>query len=127
MRIFRLLILLSLVFQTGCATLSKEDCAKADWAQIGHDDGAKGKRPEEFLKHRNACATHNIKADVETYQKSWANALLDEYCTEGRGFTLGRTGKIYHKICPKEVEYAFLKGYKRGRHLFFSAQDHEHQ
>ena len=125
MNIFRFLFLMIILFQVGCATLSKEECEKADWAKIGYEDGVTGEKPEKFLKHRKACAAYNVTADVEAYQKSRATALLDEYCTEGRGFTLGRTGKLYHKVCPKSVEYFFLMGYNRGRHLYKAAEGHE--
>ena len=84
----------------------------------------KGKKPEEFLKHRKACAAHNITADVEVYQKSRATALLDECCAEDRGFTLGVKGKFFHDVFPKPFEYSFLKGYNRGRHLYQEEQEH---
>lgn len=118
------LLLLAILYLSGCATLSKDDCQKADWAKIGYDDGYAGKKPEEFLKHKKACAAHGITADVKAYQKSRADALLDEYCTESRGFTLGRNGKLYHDVCPEPVEYAFKKGYNRGRKLYDEEQAH---
>ena len=125
MLIKRIGFLLAVGSLLGCATLSKEDCLNADWEKIGYEDGSQGKEPESFLEHRKACAAHGVAANVEAYQKSWAQALLDEYCTEERGFTLGRTGKSYKDVCPAEFETVFLTGYNRGRRLFKAAEGHE--
>lgn len=125
MAIYRMVVLLFVSLLAGCASMSKDDCVNADWSKIGHDDGVKGQKPEAFKRYQSSCSKHGVTADANQYNKAWAQAIVNEYCTEERGFTLGRNGKIYRDVCPAEVEPIFLRGYKRGRQLYKAAEGHE--
>jgi ribosome modulation factor len=104
-----------LVLSQGCATLSKQDCETADWTKIGHDDGYQGKPHDEFLKHQAACKKHGIQANLDVYKVSYSRAMVEEYCTESRGYKLGSEGRTYKNVCPKQIESEFLKGYLEGK------------
>lgn len=46
---------------------------------------------------------------------------VKEFCEADNGFSVGSSGKIYSKICPPEMEKAFLKEYNRGRKKYLQA------
>ncbi|CAN5656051.1 hypothetical protein BH10BDE1_BH10BDE1_26920 [soil metagenome] len=43
-----------------------------------------------------------------------------EYCQKSNGYTAGAGGKDYNKICPKELERAFLPEFNRGRKKYLT-------
>jgi hypothetical protein len=43
------------------------------------------------------------------------NAGVLDYCKRENGYGAGASGKVYQKICPSELEKAFLPEYNRGR------------
>lgn len=46
---------------------------------------------------------------------------VKEFCAQDNGFQVGASGKVYNKICPPEMEKAFLKEYNRGRKKYLQA------
>jgi hypothetical protein len=44
------------------------------------------------------------------------------FCQANNGFPFGSTGKVYSGVCPKNLEPAFLKEYRRGRKVFVVQQ-----
>lgn len=40
---------------------------------------------------------------------------VKEFCQADNGFGVGSSGRVYNKICPPEMEKAFLKEFNRGR------------
>jgi ribosome modulation factor len=114
-----------LVLAQGCATLSKQDCETADWAKIGYDDGYQGKPHDTFLKHKEACNKHGIVANLDVYKVSYSQALVEEYCTESRGYNLGLEGRKYNDVCPKQIESEFLTGYRAGRQEYILRKERE--
>ena len=47
---------------------------------------------------------------------------VDVFCQAGNGYPIGASGRVYNQICPKKLESAFLKEYRRGRRIYL---DHE--
>jgi hypothetical protein len=111
------LCILILLGVSSCATMNKSECQEADWQVIGLEDGAKG-RPISYIgNHREACAEHGVKPDLEQY-KIGRKAGLKQYCTYQNGFSRGRSGYSYNDACQAELQGEFLAGYNMGRELF---------
>jgi hypothetical protein len=106
----------------GCASVSKDDCLVTDWYEIGRMDGMQGK-PRTVLQNRaKACLEHGINADRLAYYQGHDEGLK-HYCTEQRGFELGRMGLAYRSVCPVNLEKDFRAGYKNGMQLFCSEEN----
>jgi hypothetical protein len=108
--------LIAAVLVSGCATLNKSECRKADWEMIGLEDGAKGHPLTYIGNHRKACAEYGVKPDLDQYRVGH-QAGLTRYCTPDNGFKQGRAGRGYNNVCPVELEGQFLAGYDTGREL----------
>lgn len=102
---------------SGCATMSGEECATADWSAVGYEDGANGYPAERLGDHRKACAKHGYSPDLAAYRQGREQGLV-EYCQPGRGFKTGERGASYHGVCPVDLEEDFLTGYRIGHHLY---------
>lgn len=50
-----------------------------------------------------------------------------EYCQKSNGYSSGAKGKPYNKICPAELETAFLPEFNRGRKRFLQVNLSENQ
>lgn len=117
MKIYRsALFLVVAVLASGCATLNKSECREADWRTIGLEDGAKGHPLTYIGNHRNACAEHGVKPDLDQYSAGH-QAGLTRFCTPDNGFKQGRAGRGYNNVCPAELEGQFLAAYDTGREL----------
>lgn len=110
-------LLISLVFLSGCATLNKDECLTADWYAIGYEDGANGLSPTRIGAHREACAKHGITPDLRAYQDGYDEGVIG-FCTARNGFNRARGGYQYNGICPPSLEPDFLDGYEAGREIF---------
>lgn len=102
---------------SGCATMSGEECAAADWSSVGYEDGASGYPADRLGDHRKACAKHGYSPDLAAYRQGREEGLVD-YCRAGRGFRAGESGANYHGVCPSHLEEDFLSGYRIGHHLY---------
>ncbi|MBX3018815.1 MAG: DUF2799 domain-containing protein [Bdellovibrionaceae bacterium] len=49
------------------------------------------------------------------------------FCDPKNGYNVGTTGRVYNKICPAELEKAFLPEFNRGRKKYLSAMVAETQ
>lgn len=49
------------------------------------------------------------------------------FCDAKNGYNVGASGKVYNKICPGELEKAFLPEYNRGRKKYLTAMVSETQ
>ena len=107
---------------TGCASMSKEDCLVTDWYEVGRMDGMHGK-PRTGLQNRaKACLEYGISADRVAYYKGHDEGLK-HYCTEQRGFEMGRQGQVYRSVCPPDLEKDFRAGYQNGVKSFCSEEN----
>jgi hypothetical protein len=109
-------VALALVF-FGCATLSKNECLQADWYELGYRDGSVGAPRSLFQNHYDACLEHNVHADRAAYFEG-RDEGLSAYCTYDSGFTQGRAGHIYKRVCPPELEPGFRAGYNKGNEIY---------
>lgn len=102
---------------SGCASLSKEECANANWDAIGYQDGSRGKPAGRFNTHQKACAGHGYKASFAEYKNGHLRGLKEVFCKPRNGYQLGLRGSGYKNVCPSELEQAFLAAYHHGRDI----------
>ncbi len=112
-------VLAVIIFVTGCASVSKEDCLVTDWFEIGRMDGMQGKPRTLFQNRAKACLEHGISANRQAYYRGHDEGLR-HYCTAQRGFELGRQGLAYRSVCPIDLEKSFRAGYQNGMRLYCS-------
>lgn len=101
----------------GCETMSREDCASADWSSIGERDGLYGEARAKFEERRAQCAKFGMESSADDYDRG-RNRGIRSYCTPEAGFDAGRNGRPYRGVCPPETEGAFLSEYQVGRRLY---------
>ena len=100
-----------------CSTMSKEDCAAADWTSIGERDGIYGEDRGKFEERRAQCAKYGLASSAEDYDRGRERGIRS-YCTPEAGFDAGRNGRPYRGVCPPEAEQAFLAEYRIGKELY---------
>ncbi|CAN5129280.1 hypothetical protein BH09PSE6_BH09PSE6_04270 [soil metagenome] len=99
---------------TGCASLSKSECLKGDWAAIGKSDGYGGRSPTRIDDHVEACAEYGVRPDLAAYRQGYRQGLVF-YCTGAKGFEDGRFSHLtYYGQCPQPAEATFLAGREMG-------------
>lgn len=118
---FRLLSLipvsLFVVMLGGCATqMSQTECMSADWYAIGLEDGTRGQTMGRLTHHRRQCGEFGVTPDVQAYQQGRFEGL-DYFCTLANGLSVGKRGQAYNNVCPSEMQYYFLTGYRLGREI----------
>ena len=70
---------------SGCATMSPEECLKANWEEVGYNDAVEGYPVSRSAEHREACADTGVSVDFELYRNGHALGL-PYYCTRETGF-----------------------------------------
>ena len=101
---------------SACAQATVRDCHEADWFSLGLRDGLAGAPSDVFEVYRNSCGDADVTPDREAYANGRIEGLL-VFCTDANGFRIGRANKIYHYVCPPELEKTFLAGRARGLRL----------
>lgn len=109
----RLIIILFVLFITGCATLSSEECLNADWYIIGLEDGGHGYAVTRISNHRKACAKHNITPNLERYKAGLKEGYLT-YCTAVNGYRIGAAGSGNNAVCTGAAGRKFTQSYNLG-------------
>ena len=104
---------------SGCAGMSEEECLVADWHALGYEDGAAGRQVAQLGMRRQACAEYGVRPDTTAY-RAGRDEGLELYCTEQRGFRLGRAGQNYNGVCPADLEGLFLHAHQAGRELYLA-------
>ncbi len=112
----RYLIALAFCVLAGCATMSEEDCANADWEFLGEQDGAAGETYQKFDSRVERCAKFGYQADERAYSRG-RDRGIERYCTPDNGYEIGRSGGAYRGACPADLEEDFLAEYNIGRRL----------
>lgn len=112
----RVLGAIFIILVAGCAGVSKEQCASADWRTIGYEDGLRGYPATRIGGHRIACAKHQVTPDLAAYTEGRERGL-QEYCQPKNGLRAGLSGRSYENVCPAATEPSFLQGYRQGRQI----------
>ena len=116
----RLKLLLLMAFWAAslaaCAHSSIEDCYTTDWFGLGHRDGRVGAPVSVFETYLAVCRKAEVLPDREAYENGRRLGLA-LYCTEQNGFRTGRGGRVYHHVCPPELERSYLAGRALGMRM----------
>jgi hypothetical protein len=113
-----LLYLIALVLVLpGCASMSGQECAVADWEAVGYEDGVRGASGDRIGNYRKACAKHGVAPDLKAYQTG-REAGLREYCRPENGYNLGVRGGTYSGVCPVDLDVDFFAAYTDGKRLY---------
>ena len=113
----KLIAISALLFLTGCATMSKDECLHADWYIKGLSDATEGFALSRIDDHAKACARVAVKPNMQDYESGHKKGAR-LYCVPEKGYSEGRNGAAYNGICPVELEKNFLNSYSDGRELF---------
>lgn len=95
---------MDLGFKAGMANYCKPD--------VAHQTGKSGEPLNLDL-----CAT----SDYSTLRARHREGVTI-FCQNSNGFPFGSSGKAYTGVCPKNLELAFLKEYRRGRKVYLIQQ-----
>jgi hypothetical protein len=111
--------MLAMLALVGCshATLTKEECRTVDWRTVGYEDGVAGRPADQVGLHRQACAEHGVRPDLDAYLAGRA-AGMREFCQPHNGYRAGANGVEYYDSCPPELAPAFEAAYESGRELY---------
>jgi cell wall-associated NlpC family hydrolase len=105
-----------LLFISGCASMSKSECASANWETRGSLDGQNGSPLSLLSSHAKACAKIGVSPNAELYRKGHANGVR-LYCTPQNGLAEGRQNAQYNDVCPTDLEAPFLSSFVDGLEL----------
>lgn len=113
-------ILFLLVFVSvglgGCTTMSRDQCATADWYQVGYREGGDGRPRSRIEEHARSCAEAGIGVDRARYFAGHDQGVL-YYCTPANGLRVGREGRTYADVCPPHLAPGFLEPYRYGQEI----------
>ncbi|MEN0088805.1 MAG: DUF2799 domain-containing protein [Pseudomonadota bacterium] len=99
-----------------CQTISKEECAVANWSDLGQRDGQAGYPASRIERHAKACAKAGIAVDSQSYLAA-RSVGIRSYCTPANGLSVGRSGASYRNSCPADLEPGFLRTYNAASKL----------
>lgn len=110
-------VLLSVLVLSSCASMSKEECAIANWKDVGTKDGGLGRSMNAFDGYVKACAKANVIPDKTAYM-SGRNEGLKKYCTIQKGYEIGLSNREYYGVCVDHNEAAVIEGRRIGLELY---------
>jgi len=105
-QLHRLTGFLCVIFLSGCATLSQEDCRRGDWFGLGIRDGLAGQTSSRLSDHVKACYEYGIAINNEAYFAGREQGLHD-YCRIDNAFSVGLNGHQYQHVCPPSIDGLF--------------------
>lgn len=112
-----IVVSLSVLVLSGCASMSGDECVTSDWQAIGFEDGSRGYTADRLGNHRKACAKHGVTPDFQAYQTGHEQGLTS-FCQPSRGFSIGANGGSYNGVCAAHREGDFVDAYNSGYHLY---------
>jgi hypothetical protein len=102
------LLIITLVFINGCATLSREDCLQGSWFNLGLRDGRAGATYNRLGQHQKACLEYGVSINTKHYNEGREQGLED-YCQIDNAVEMGLNGHRYQSVCPPEIHRVFQR------------------
>ena len=100
-----------------CATMSPEECTRADWGAVGQSDGINGK-PLTYLNDRTKdCAKVGVALNTQVYLYGRELGLRN-YCRLENAVPLGLNGGTYAGVCPPEIDLLFQYRFQIARGVY---------
>lgn len=110
----------------GCAVMDADDCARANWRELGERDALDGHTAARLGKRAKACRKHQIGADQAAYEAGHALGQR-AYCSEPRGEGDAAAGLRPAELCLAPLQPAYERGFSRGLQTFCSPRNaYEH-
>ena len=100
----------------GCETMSAEECATADWRQLGYADADRSGQ-DNLADRAESCAEKGISADAQAYHRGFEDGLR-AFCQPPRGFDFARRGGSFNGYCPADLDEDFRYAYGDGRRVY---------
>lgn len=101
---------------SSCAAMDQDECAVADWYEVGRTQGEQGRSPQSYENYVEACSEYAIAVDVNAYQVGWDDGI-ELYCSRDNGFEVGVQGGSNSGHCPVALSDSFFNAYQLGRAL----------
>lgn len=111
------MLALSVLMLSGCATLSKDECRHGDWQSIGYRDGVSGHSASYISEHQKACARVDVSPDYQAWEKGRKQGLK-EYCTESNAYQRGKQGLSFSHVCPADISDRLDQMHRKGKTLY---------
>ncbi|MBL8546225.1 MAG: DUF2799 domain-containing protein [Hyphomonadaceae bacterium] len=106
----------ALAMLAGCETMSAEECAVADWRQLGYADADRTGQ-DGFANRAQSCAEKGVSADANAYRSGFADGLR-AFCQPPRGFDFARRGGTFNGYCPADLDEDFRYALGDGRRVY---------
>lgn len=114
-----------LLVLSGCASMSEEQCRRADWQQQGLRDGRNGYGRSRVGEHAEACAKAGIVPDEARWLGGWSEGLR-QYCRPTHGWELGLRGEYYRGVCANQPDGEdFERYYEAAKRVYQVSQQLE--
>lgn len=102
--------------------LDRNQCQRMNWYRRGKNDALNGD-PEILLSdYLNSCHFYAVNVDEDAYHRGWEWGM-NLYCTYDNGRLLGYKNQSYARICPSNLEFDFLRGYRKGQRKYIRDQE----
>lgn len=111
-----LAIWLSVVL-AGCATMSPEECQRANWADLGLQDGLAGQSMSMLDARMQDCTKAGVGVDTGHYVTGRAQGL-QIFCRLENAIPLGLNGGNYEGVCPPMIDAEFRRRFAMGRAVY---------
>lgn len=110
----------------GCAVMDADDCARADWRQLGRQDASAGYGLDRFKQRAKACREHGREADARAYEAGHREGQR-VYCSVSRGQGDAVAGKVPASLCLAPPQADYERGFASGLQTFCRARNaYEH-
>lgn len=113
-------VMLAATLLAGCGGMSKSDCEKADWRQLGQQDAARGQvAVQRYAQRAESCSKAGVAtANQAEYMAGHAQGQI-AYCSADRGRDEALAGQPPSGVCqvPQAVQ-TYRTGYDDGLQRF---------
>ncbi|PCK07667.1 MAG: hypothetical protein COA42_13075 [Alteromonadaceae bacterium] len=97
--------------------LSEGFCTDTNWLNQGEQVALKGQSVRVVNKYRKTCKGAISEDDLYSFQDGYLKGII-QYCSEVKGYELGRRGDDFNDVCPDELANNFTRGYNHGKTLY---------
>lgn len=102
-----------IVMLAGCASMSADNCAIADWSAAGYSDGARGEPYSAMALRPESCVQY-AASDIDAYLDGVLRGVAN-YCDPANAFAAGVIGDPYYGVCTGPEGDVFETAYEMGR------------
>lgn len=108
----------------GCASMSEDECRRADWTERGLRDGVNGQTEFYISAHREACAKAGVLPDERRWRAGWSEGILS-FCVPQVAWRLGLEGRSYNDACRSHDQAGFVRWHTAGKDVYTTRQERD--